>query len=517
MSGDLELDLGVLEGLAPDERRAAVRALGEWRSLQVGNPLLSWVPHSVKQAELLASDRRFTLVFAGNRFGKTTSGVVRVLAQCVDVGALPEHLRGLKRWHDPFRCYVVTRDFRASHQVVLDKFKALAPRDQLRGGSFSRAYDKQDMRLWFRNGSWVQFMSQQQEVEAFGGIDLHMVWFDEEPLHDHGYAIYEECVVRLTDYVGEMLFTMTPQHGMSWVFDKIYLPWERGERPNTACFFGSTTENSTLDPRGVKDLKALWSTMSDQEREAREHGRFVAFEGLIYPEWDPVRHMVPQGAVENPLYVIEAIDPSDMRNAAGVLWLAVEPAPADGERRQLPVVTVIGEWKREGCTIDDVCDAIFEMRGELGVSPSWTVIDPAARNRKAQTGISDQAAYAQRGVFTRPGNNARGPGFSRVRALMQLDRLRVMAHCRELPDELRRYRWTAPRRSEHAPKAEPVKRNDHLVDPLRYGILSIPGLEPRREEASKFTPVQAALEADLERQLAGRGAPSSEHGPGFFR
>lgn len=512
---DYTLDLAALDALTPDQRREAMEALGKWRKEHQSNPLWRWRPHEV-QFPFLSSRKRTKMFIGGNRAGKTTAGVADDVIQCVDADVLPEHLRPMKKWEPPFFCYVVTRDFKASHQVIVEKFKALTPMDQLRGGSWRSAYDRQDMRLWFRNGSWVQFMSQQQEVDAFGGVDLHRVHFDEEPNHDHGLNIFRECRVRLWDHQGDCVMTMTPQHGMSWVFDQLYLPWERGERPGLDIFTASTSQNPHLD-RGDKEALAEERQMySQEELQAREHGRFVAFEGLIYPEWDPLRHVIPQGVVEHPIYMVETIDPSDMRNAAGVLWLAVEPAPVDGEDRRLPVVTVVGEWKQENATIDVVCDGIFEMRSELGVKPSWSVIDPAARNRKAQTGKSDQAAYAERGIFCRPGNNARNVGFSRVRALLQHDRLFAMANCTEFRDEMRRYRWTTPRRSEHAPKAEPVKRNDHLVDPLRYGVLSIPGLEPPSGERTAFQMREDRVAAEIHELAAQVGVDPSAFGPGFF-
>jgi hypothetical protein len=64
-------------------------------------------------------------------------------------------------------------------------------------------------------------------------------------------------------------------------------------------------------------------------------------------------------------------------------------------------------------------------------------------------------------------------------------KLVVQASCDELAQEFHTYRWKQPKgRGEDAPKAEPIKRNDDLLDALRYLVMSMPQAAESRPEPS---------------------------------
>ncbi len=64
------------------------------------------------------------------------------------------------------------------------------------------AFDKQQRVLRFKNGSWIQFNSSEQDREKLGGVALHRIVYDEEPRQE----VRNECLTRLIDYDGEELF-----------------------------------------------------------------------------------------------------------------------------------------------------------------------------------------------------------------------------------------------------------------------------------------------------------------------
>lgn len=527
--------------LGPADRRRALELAQRARQALERNPLwrFSTDGHPKQDAWLGWGGPRTTKLFiGGNRSGKTTGGVVDDIVQCVDRGALPEGLQRFKVWEPPFFCRVVTPDFKNSHQVMVDKFREWVPRDQLRAGRFDRAFDGQAKRLWFRNGSWVEFMSQEQDLDAFAARALHRVHFDEEPLHERGLAIFNECRWRLIDHGGDTLVTMTPLIGMSWVYDKLFLPFEqdatdaqgRRVRDSVLVTTVSIHDNPHLDVEGKRHILAD-PTLSAEEREAREHGRFVAFEGLIYPDFDagPGGHVVPElralPAERN--VVVVGIDPG-MREVdgggTGVVWVL---QGLDGS------VTVFDELKIAGQPVEAICREIQLVNARWGLQrPDWYVIDPAARNRSLDNARKLQAEYARNGVSAQFGQNDVSTGISRCRALMQrqpvdpLDerkgvlppRFRLAANCTEFRDELRRYRWTTAKRSEHAPKEQPVKRYDHEMDAFRYAVMSLPILEqvaPVDPRWKRDRMAQADFDAMLE-EMQGVGGSSSPYGPGFF-
>jgi hypothetical protein len=147
-----------LENLPPDKRRMAIRALAEMSGGVRGNALFqfdpldpngSGVPH-IPQHQWLSAWKtpdgkltKFRLFAGGNRAGKTTAGDVGLIIDCCDEDAVPPHLRRYKRWHTPIQCYLVAVSGRAVEKIHLPIFRKWVPKDQLVGGSFEKAYNKE--------------------------------------------------------------------------------------------------------------------------------------------------------------------------------------------------------------------------------------------------------------------------------------------------------------------------------------------------------------------------------------
>jgi hypothetical protein len=92
--------------------------------------------------------------WAGNRSGKTTAGIVDDLIQAVDVDACRSVCARSRSGTPPFYCRIVTPGLHL-HDGGRDLPEAprVGPKDQLRGGEWDKAYDKQLRKLRFANGS----------------------------------------------------------------------------------------------------------------------------------------------------------------------------------------------------------------------------------------------------------------------------------------------------------------------------------------------------------------------------
>jgi phage terminase large subunit-like protein len=460
---------------------------------------MAYVPHP-KQGVFHASRERRKVFLGGNRSGKTTAGIVDDLIQALDESDVPKELRGFKRWSPPFFCRVVTPDLgQTLDQVVLEKIREWCPPGALVGGAFDKAWDQRLRVLRFGNGSWFQFMSNDQDLDKFGGAALHRVHYDEEP----DERIRRECLARLIDYGGDEVFTMTPLRGMSWMYDDIWEPFQKGELENATVVVVDMDDNPHLD-RETQEY--VLSEYSAEERQARKSGLFVSFAGLVYPEFDESEHVIPAiESVPDGADVFGAIDPGIRHMAAVVLCYLTE----DDELVQF------AELALQGMTISEVCKEIDLTLERFEVTPRWWVIDPAARNKNNQTGRSDQMEFADHGIFTSPGQNAVRPGINRVKERLRASKFRVTADCPETISEFRKYRWAAQRKSEGDAAEKPVKRDDHLLDALRYLVMSRP-LQPVASPAVDMrTQRERMLEENLKR-IDGRKQADSGFGPGVF-
>lgn len=416
-----------------------------------GNPLWGFVPYE-RQVEFLGSGDRVRAFFGGNRAGKTTVGVVGDLVDCLPVEFVPPHLVGFRRFEGPVFGRVVCPDLSATLEgVVLPKFREWCPAGALVGGSFDRAFDRQRRVLRFVNGSWVQFMTYEMDLDKFGGAALHWVHFDEEPPED----VDRECRVRLIDFGGDVRYTMTPQQGLTWMFDGV---WGRRFEDGVTCVTASTLENPHVD--GVEVERAL-AGLSVEEREARLGGRFVHLKGLVFGEFDEGRHVVGVPGREHVggLQVVVGIDP-------GIRWSGVVWVGFDSDNGAL----VFDELLLEGATPDVVADAIRERNELWGVDPDFYVIDPSARNRSLVNAEAVEGAFARAGIFTVHGQNDVEAGVFEIKRRLQQGALQVSSGCERVLWERARYRLDDRVDGRFAV----VKENDHCLDALRYVLMSRP-------------------------------------------
>jgi phage terminase large subunit-like protein len=512
----LRINEGALARLSPEERKVAEEGLLALAEARKRNPLLGYEPHA-KQSEFHRSRPdgswpRSRLYIGGNRAGKTTGTHVDTIVQCVDPDVVPEHLRAFKKWDPPFYCRIVGPDLtRWLEGIALQKFREWCPKDQLVGGGFSRGFEKQQVMLRFKNGSWVQFMSNDQDLDKFAGAALHRVVYDESPRQD----IRRECLMRLIDYGGEEIYGLTPMDGMSnWIYDEFFEPWERDRLdPSARVVLVDMDDNPHLSS---EDKEWALSGLSSEEREARKTGRFVSFAGLIYPQFSTTDHVIPQiDRVPPGVEVFRGIDPG-YRHMCAVLYAYLD---ADDD------LVVFDEIALQGRTVAQVCAEIKLRdlrwgaetdRGVVPLTPRWTVIDPASRNKNSQTGRSDQQEFHDNGVVTIPGQNAVTAGINRVKERLDAGKLKVCANCEELRGEFKRYRWTkATARSEDAARERPVKADDHAVDVLRYICMQRPLAPDRDRPRPNETQKDRLLRAAMQRLSRPRGV-AHPAGSGIF-
>lgn len=482
----LSIDKTRLKALPEDERVLAEEAIRELEHERQNNPLAFYRPHT-KQVPFHSFTASTKCFFGGNQSGKTTAGLADDVIQAVDRDSLPEHLKQFKHFEPPFLCRIMAPSFPVLETTLYQKLQELLPVDQLMGGSWSKAFDKNLRVLHFANGSKFFFQTYEMDVAKMGGATLDRVHFDEEP----PWRVFNECAMRVMVRSGDLVFTMTPVEGLTWTFEALWK--KRGEETATDVFEAPDLQVVTVDmddnpALSEKDKALRLAGMSKEERTARKEGRFVALHGLIYADFSRSRHVVPERPVPPNVNVVVGIDPG-MRNRAAVTWAYLQADDA---------MVVFEEGYYEGMTVRQVCEAVHKVNARFEIAPLYYVIDPAARNKNHQTGRSDQMEYADHGIVTIAGQNSVRAGINRVKERFQTDRLFIQAHCVHLVDELEKYRWKDPPRSGEDGRDAPVKKDDHLLDGLRYLISSRPYL-PDVSDARTETEVERLMREDQER------------------
>jgi phage terminase large subunit-like protein len=448
----------------PLEIGEAIRSLAEGMLVQAKNPsVLNYKPHA-KQYAFHSSDARMRLYIGGNRSGKTVGGVVE---DCL-------WLMGKHPWRRtpllPVRGRVVGVDFiNGIDKNIIPQISQWLPTSELKGGSWDSAYNKELRTLTLENGSFIEFMSYDQDLDKFSGTSRHFVHFDEEPPKD----IFTECFLRTVDVGGSMWITMTPVEGMTWIYDDIYEPGLIHQRESTEVITVDMTENPYLSQG---EIQALVNSLDAEDREARVHGKFVRLGGLIYKDFSVDTHVIPRGSLDIPKdgIIIASLD-AGYNNPTAWLWHYVDP---DGNP------TTFKEHYASGMVVEEHAQRVHEINKEIGRAPDYYVGDPSIQNTSAN-GTSIQQDYIKYGIPILLGNNAVRDGINRVAGYLRVrpdvgPRWHVTANCTALISEMLKYRWKtyANRRliNQNNLQEEPHKKNDHACDSLRYFIMSQPDI-----------------------------------------
>lgn len=427
----------------------------------------SYKPHE-SQEKFHRSEAKEKLYIGGNRSGKTVGSVAESVFRATGKHPYRSDLP------IPSRGRVVAVDIEDGiKKIVLPEFMRWIPPSFLKNGSFEDSYDKQSRTLTLTNKSFIEFMSYEQEVEKFAGTSRHWVYFDEEPPED----IFNECLMRLVDTDGDYWIAMTPLIEMSWTKDRIYEPWLNGDN-SIFVLTVNTDENPHIK---IEALERITRGLSDSEKAARRTGSFLTRTGLIYggifsKQPYPVGNLVPDIVPNLKAYTkgmgYFACMDHGWANPTVFLFCAYND---DGK------IIVFDELYAERVLVKDWATRVIKHKEVLDITTVYTVGDPSIQNKNAVTGTSVQSEYQEHGLGIALGNNNVGAGIVRIQNMFADKKLFITERCEHLLKEIEEYRYDKFASSKLAqrrnPKDSPLKKNDHCLDALRYGIMSRPILE----------------------------------------
>lgn len=448
--------------------------LGNLRRSVIRPTILGYTPYEGAQECFHKAEALGRIIIGGNRAGKTVAG------SCESIWRL-QGTHPYQRVKPPpvyGRGSAVDIE-QGLKKIMLPELARWLPPSALKNGSWEDSYDKQGRLLTLANGSQMDFLTYEMDAEKHAGTSRDFLWFDEEP-PEH---IFNEDLLRTVDVRGKWWLTMTPVLGMTWLYYSYYEPIVINNVENSIVeLFQAPTEDNPYLPEGAIDV--VLDGMSDEEKQARKYGKFMAASGLIYPEFHPGIHCVQPFDPSNITHPIVCAMDHGLRNPTAWLWSYV-----DGEGR---IVVFHEHYETEKTIVNHATDVrIYEGLHKLGHKISYRVGDPSIANRIA-TGGSVQSEYADNDVFIGLGNNDVAYGINRTRRMFQSQGILIAKDCVNLIRELHGYRWDTYANSRAAstkqPKDTPRKYKDHAVDALRYLVCSRPEMEFRGIAGEIYTP-----------------------------
>ena len=230
------------------------------------------------------------------------------------------------------------------------------------------------------------------KAESFQGTSQGFIWFDEEP----PLEVFQECQMRVLDTAGDMWFTMTPLKGLTYVYNLVYLN-ERND-PDVEYWQAEWEDNPWLSK---VEIDKLIATMPEEEREARQYGRFTSLCGFAFPELRKEIHIKPIDAVPEWYKRYVAIDYGFDSLAA--LWLWVDN---QGKARVYKAI------RKKNLIISEAAQEILKVNGSDKIEAYYA--PPDLWNRRQDTGKSAAMIFYENGITLIKTSNNREQGWLNV-------------------------------------------------------------------------------------------------------
>ncbi len=301
--------------------------------------------------------------------------------------------------------------------------------------------------------SILGFKSYEQGRKAFEGTEQDVILLDEEP----PIGVYGECLIRTMDVSGGrdgggiILLTFTPLQGVTETVLSFMPGGLVGDPKEVGKWAIQATWNDAPHITEADKVRILQSTPIRQ-RDARSKGIPVVGSGLIYP--------IGEEAVKVPDFEIPAHWPRAFSLDVGWNWTAVLWGAWD---RDSGVTYLYSEYKT-GEELPLIHVEAIKTRGE------WIrgVDDPSALQSSQRDGEKLHDEYVKLGLSLTPADNAVEAGIFSVWMALSLGKLKVFESLVKWAEEFRLYS-----RDE---KGKVVKRDDHLMDTMRYLVRSGKGV-----------------------------------------
>lgn len=427
--------------------------------------LESFVP-SPKQFQFFQNaDKRHRAGFCGNRFGKSTVGVVEDCSWALGERPFFDTDNPLRRLGIPthgVKGLVIAEDWDKVHEIFTN-------RDSLdRPGKFFEYLPQKNIKSVTRNQKGIiNSITVINEIDgktresiivfdtvrsflnnprSFESSDWDFIHGDEPFMKELWIAASRG----LLDRGGKYWWLMTPL-GFPWMYDESIAAM-RDDPENVFCFEASMDDNPLLD-KTAKEAYIL--SLPDEERKARQEGKPLAHGRRVYGHFDEKIH-VWKG--KNP-----PANWKDFRTPSPSCYCsyALDPHP------QTPHAVLFAAVARnndiylydeifEKCLISEVAKKIVVKRDKVRCSVE--LCDPCAWNEDPETGLSWSHTLHANHLNVIRASKEKTNGIMQTQEMWKNRRVYVMPHMTRFLKEIKSYFFDR--------ENKPVDKDDHLMECL---------------------------------------------------
>ena len=380
---------------------------------------------------------------------------------------------------------------------VLDAFKksTLIQLLDLAGGFVSK-HRSQDREIIFKNGSRIVYMALDDSRDSIQRIkSMNLGWYAFDQLEEVSESTFIAAAGQLRKKgVMRCSFHTCNPAGHDWVWKKFKQHKEKQNKtkgdyrlietrtwtpdvpaPETDAEVRVYSDNPHLPADYIKHLLSMPPMWVNRY----VYCSWDDFAGLVYPMFDEKVHVIKPFDMPKwwNRYVVYDYG---YKNPTSILFAAV-----DDEKNIFVYDIVYGDEMR----IDEIVPMV-EDRLETGIDYEF-IADPSI-NRTERDGYSIADEWEEYGIEWERANNDKRAGFDRVARYLTTDK---NGHCQLkffdvrnmgfLLDEIMDYKWKELKHghSQKSAPEEPVKKNDHAMDCVRYLVHAVEGSnKPKRRD-----------------------------------
>ncbi len=342
------------------------------------------------------------------------------------------------------------------------------------------SYSESERRLTLQNGSTVLlgYCASNRDTLRYQGQEYDIIAIDEATqLTEHQFSVFKACLRGVNGFPRRIYLTCNPGGiGHAWV-KRLFVDraFRDGENPNDYRFIPAKVFDNTALTESCPEYAARLEGLPPRLRDAWLYGKWDAFEGQFFPEFDPDRHISSQPTSDRCRYFI-AFD-------YGFDMLAALLLRCDGDR-----LFVESEFCASGLTLSEAAlkvAALSDGRAE------YAVASPDLWNRRQDSGRSGfEVMQSVCGMPPMtPADDRRIAGWRMLREFLSIPeggepRLTVSPRCSELIRCLPAL-LCDPDRPEDA-SGEPHSVT-HAPEALRYAVMSRRATLPPSASDFSFT------------------------------
>lgn len=387
------------------------------------------MPLSKAQEQVAHDTKRFRVVVAGRRFGKTHLAIRELCYHA----RLPER----EVWY-------CSPTYRQSKQIVWRKLK-----HKLQDLRWIKRVNESELTIILKNGSTIALKGA-DNADSLRGVGLDFLVMDEFADIDEE-AWYEVLRPTLADKLGKALFIGTPKGIGNWAHDLYSMPVENPEAWSSYQF-------TTIDGGNVKAEEIEAAKRDLDERTFRQEflATFETYTGRIYYAFDRKANTQPP----------EKIDLSVLYTG----WdFNIDPMSVTIAVRQGDILYVIDEIRMYSSNTQE---AVEEVRSRYPASKIWAYPDPASRQRKTSAGgLTDLTILSNAGFIVKaplshdPVRDRINSVNSRLCGTDGIRRLFIHPKCKYTIEGLERHTY-----KEGTVQPDKDSGYDHMMDSLGYMV-----------------------------------------------